>query len=69
MMEFCPEPITISTYLANGSETLSFPLKLLQLTKVAQALYFIHKSNVIHMDLSFGNIIILKNSVRVIDFG
>ena len=69
MMDFIFDPETLTKYLLRNDYPQSVCMKLFMLTKIAHALYFIHKNGVIHMDLSSGNILVVKNSIKIIDFG
>ena len=69
MMDFIFDPETFTKYLQRHDETQSVCMKLFMLTKIAHALYFIHKNDVVHMDISSGNVIVTKNSIKIIDFG
>lgn len=51
-------------------KNLSFPLKLLILVNILQALRILKPQGIVHMDLSLSNILINDSfSIKLIDFG
>ena len=70
MMDYLLGAENLARFLHSSAETISIAHKKLILTKVASALSFIHSREIIHMDLSLGNIFVLKTeSIRILDFG
>lgn len=70
MMNFMSNCDTMASFLEKKKEVLSFSSKIYVLINVLQALKLIKEYDVVHMDLSPGNVLISSNYIsRLIDFG
>lgn len=70
MMNFVSNCDTISSFFGNRKQTMSLTSKFFILINVLQSLRLIKDYEVVHMDLSPGNILVSQNYIpQLIDFG